>query len=81
MVGICNERFWVLTTHYENGYIIGRIGNDLERTDMHGLKLDDRIAFKIEHIYQAQEIRQENILPKEKSRMHKQTASLECQTQ
>ena len=51
------ERFWVEVLERRGDRLVGRVDNDLGWTRYHGLALDDRVAFSIEHIYDVYEDR------------------------
>lgn len=45
------ERFWVEVLERHGDQLVGRVDNELDDTDKHGLALHDRVQFRLENIY------------------------------
>lgn len=52
-VKICasGERFWVKLTEINEGKYTAIVVNELLYTDIHGIKINDKIEFETKHIY------------------------------
>ena len=54
IVKICaaGERFWVVVSGVSDaGKIIGKVDNELKRSEEHGLSIDDEVIFERRNIY------------------------------
>lgn len=49
----CNERFWCIVLERNGKDFRGKVDNDLQHTDEHGLRVNDIVHFEERHIYQA----------------------------
>jgi hypothetical protein len=56
-VKVCveGERFWVAVTAVDGDSVTGHVSNDLQRTDVHGLRDGDDVTFEKCHIYDVQD--------------------------
>jgi hypothetical protein len=45
------ERFWVEVLERHGDRLLGRVDNELDHTDKHGLVLHDEVEFRLENIY------------------------------